>query len=511
MIMAGMRNWLSGGDLKGGADELRSGKVKGVDDKVGKGDRVIVVHCKAGKGRSGTMACSYLISECGWKPKDALARFTERRMRPQFGAGVSIPSQLRWISYVDRWTRGGKKYVDHKIEIVEVHVWGLRHGVKVAVEGFIEQGKKIQVLHTFKKEERIVVEGDAPGGGGITEFMSDMAGYGATEESDSEIGADADYQEIVGNDAASERSTGSQPSRSKSKLGSKTGSIMRKMSKRKSQSPSTIDKVEGSRTKTISMPADGPASPNGGQSAASSATELRSSPTFADASEPGGRAVIFKPKESIRAHTSDINISVERRNRTPGSMGLTMVTAVAHVWFNAFFEGQGPEQGGQADSSGVFEVDWDKMDGIKGSSRKGTRACDRIAVLWRTTPSEGTPGESGVVINEPGENSPVPQMEAADWKGDNKEDPGAEKRLGLRVADPESAEVSKASSIKSQEMGEGDIRDEDSLMGVKLSDPLGDETSGKFSQAESASGSRPQESSKDDPASATAQNGFIVE
>ena len=43
-------------------------------------DRVIVLHCKAGKGRSGSMSVSYLISECGWLKVDALNRFTERRM-----------------------------------------------------------------------------------------------------------------------------------------------------------------------------------------------------------------------------------------------------------------------------------------------------------------------------------------------------------------------------------------------------------------------------------------------
>ena len=73
-IMASMRNWLKA-----------------------KEGRVAVVHCKAGKGRSGTASCSYLISEEGWEVEKALKRFTERRMRPGMGKGVSIPSQLRWI------------------------------------------------------------------------------------------------------------------------------------------------------------------------------------------------------------------------------------------------------------------------------------------------------------------------------------------------------------------------------------------------------------------------------
>jgi protein-tyrosine phosphatase len=78
--MATMRRWLNEKDES--KDKEKSG-------------RVVVVHYRAGKGRSGTMACLYLISECGWAPNDALARFTERRMRPGFGEGVSILSQLR--------------------------------------------------------------------------------------------------------------------------------------------------------------------------------------------------------------------------------------------------------------------------------------------------------------------------------------------------------------------------------------------------------------------------------
>ena len=136
--MASMRDWL-----------------KGLEKPVG---RVVVVHCKAGKGRSGSVACSYLVSEEGWKVNDALARFTERRMRSGFGAGVSIPSQLRWIGYVDRWANHQKLYVERQIEILEVHAWGLRDGVKVAIEGFIDEGKIIKTFHVFSKSERISMD-----------------------------------------------------------------------------------------------------------------------------------------------------------------------------------------------------------------------------------------------------------------------------------------------------------------------------------------------------------------
>ena len=105
LIMGSMRNWLKDKDVE---------------------DRVVVVHCKAGKGRSGTISCSYLISEEGWSPEDAMKRFTDRRMRPGFGVGISIPSQQRWVRYVDRWARHGKLYVERPVEILEVHVWGLR-------------------------------------------------------------------------------------------------------------------------------------------------------------------------------------------------------------------------------------------------------------------------------------------------------------------------------------------------------------------------------------------------
>lgn len=495
MIMASMRSWLHEEDIQStdSKHDTKGDKGKEVGKSEGKGKRVVVVHCKAGKGRSGSMTCSYLISECGWKPEDALARFTERRMKPTFGAGVSIPSQLRWISYADRWTRGGKKYVDREVEILEIHVWGLRHGVKVNVEGFADEGKKIKVLHTFKKEERYVVQGDAPGGGGVMDLLGDA--LSPTNEAD-EIYEDADYNEIVGDDSdkkgsdsASSNNTGkdSSPARSQSKR----ARASQMLSSSPARNPSVKKISAKSKSKTIN-PADFAAasetsSPSGSSlnvpNNNSSQPSLAHASTFADTNEPGGMAVILKPASPVRISNSDVNVSLERRNRAPASLGLTMVTAVAHVWFNVFFEGRGPEQDGRADESGVFEIDWDKMDGIKGSSRKGTRAADRISVVWRVV---GTNGPLPVV-KEPGEGSPVPEMRPADWKGEEGEDPNADRKLGLRAETTASAAVSKASSVKSRDAdGEGGKAggdgtesgkesDDESLKGVKSSDPAGQE------------------------------------
>ncbi|KAF2771843.1 phosphatases II [Teratosphaeria nubilosa] len=358
LIMGSMKNWL---------------KAEGAEG------RVAVVHCKAGKGRSGTVSCSYLVSEEGWTAEDAMQRFTDRRMKPGFGAGISIPSQLRTISYVDRWTKHGKVYVDRPTEIVEVHIWGLRNGVKVAVEGYVEEGKVIKTYHTFQKAEREIVRGSIRKDNGFSDVALEIMGKNKKR-------------------TPTEQST---------------------------QPPETSDNTDLDRTGSDLLE-----SGNGGD-------------------------VIFRPSQPISLPTSDINLDFERRNKSKyGSFA--MVTAVAHVWFNTFFEGLGPEQHGAANDSGVFEIEWDAMDGIKGSSRKGTRAFDRLAVVWKC-PRQRRP----TLVPEPGIGEACPDARPADWRRgeDGRRSGDFEKKLGLREADAESGGLSRASSVAGSGEEVGDERE----------------------------------------------------
>lgn len=385
-IMASMRDWLKGPESEKG--------------------RTIVVHCKAGKGRSGTSACSYLISEEGWSVEDALARFTARRMRSGFGSGVSIPSQLRWIGYVNSWTRYGKVYIERQIEILEVHVWGLRDGVKMAVAGYVEEGKVIKTFHTFDGKERMVM--------------------------------DRESQKIA------------HPSSVSDHLNEK---------------PLPLQESK----------------PQADHSHPSYASSIYSKPAY----EPGADAVLFRPERPVILPTSDVNIDFERRNKA--TYGLTMVTSVAHVWFNAFFESQhfatpsvttadSPSADALSDS-GVFEIAWEAMDGIKGSARKGTRALDRLAVVWRATPE--TKDGMKKIITEPSVGQRVPESKAADWKNANLKTAAESlgKGLGLRTESPSSANVSKASSMTdlSSKALAAERSDGDSEAGVKTHGPEGEE------------------------------------
>ncbi|KAJ5325807.1 Phosphatase tensin type [Penicillium brevicompactum] len=317
-IMGSMRNWLHHLD-------------KDEDEKKEQGERVAVVHCKAGKGRSGTVACAYLISQEGWKMEHALQRFTDRRMRVGFGAGVSIPSQLRYVGYIDRWTNQmGKQYVERPVEILEVHIWGLRDGVKVAVEGYVDEGKKIKSFHLFHRNERTIIED------------------GKTDQYTTHTPVD----------------TQTSPTESSTSSSQQDGTTV----ERSPVAPGTVS------------------------------------------------AMIFKPHKPLIIPSSDVNIDLERRSKASYT-GFAMVTSIAHVWFNPYFEG------GAEHDSGVFETEWDAMDGIKGSARKGMRALDKLKVVWRYPSESQAKGKGkelpaeGRPISEPQPGESIHESDPPDWRG----------------------------------------------------------------------------------------------
>lgn len=114
------------------------------------------------------------------------------------------------------------------------------------------------------------------------------------------------------------------------------------------------------------------------------------------------------------------------------------------------------------------------MDGIRGSSRKGTRSLDRLAVVWRALDGE----IEGVkqIIREPQQGEPVPETRPADWKGSNGGYEGLGRDLGLREQSPSSADASKASSIKSAKSEKTATNDDDDpVAGVRVHGPDGED------------------------------------
>ncbi|XP_073085904.1 phosphatidylinositol 3,4,5-trisphosphate 3-phosphatase TPTE2-like isoform X4 [Manis javanica] len=66
-------------------------------------ENIVVIHCKGGKGRTGTMVCAFLIaSEIFKTAEDTLYYFGERRTDRSISAkfqGIETPSQSRYVGY----------------------------------------------------------------------------------------------------------------------------------------------------------------------------------------------------------------------------------------------------------------------------------------------------------------------------------------------------------------------------------------------------------------------------
>jgi len=233
----------------------------------------------------------------------------------------------------------------------------------VNVDGFVADGKKIKTCHTFTDEERTIVRGTLKSTG-----FADMA------------------VELLGQ---------VNESRSNSRTSSRTNLV------RLDKSSDSTAEVGAS----VSNNKDVNATTERGTSIPG---ELAEELEDAVPEDLIGADAIFRPNQPIILDTNNICVDLERR--TKGAYTWALTTSVAHVWFNCFFEGNGPEKNGEADDSGVFDIEWDAMDGLKGSTRKGTKAFDHIAVVWRVI-------EKKEVVTEPKEGEEVKQSQPANWQG----------------------------------------------------------------------------------------------
>lgn len=89
-------------------------------------ERVAVIHCKAGKGRTGLMACCLLMH---LEPRLANARDAIEyygKARTSDGRGLTIPSQIRYVEYYEQLIRSTGGAVPTHIPAMDVQSFSLR-------------------------------------------------------------------------------------------------------------------------------------------------------------------------------------------------------------------------------------------------------------------------------------------------------------------------------------------------------------------------------------------------
>ncbi|RNF15009.1 tyrosine phosphatase [Trypanosoma cruzi] len=96
-------------------------------------EAVVVVHCKAGKGRTGLLTCCLLMEiepSIGGLAKNAISYYGIQRTFD--GRGLTLPSQLRYVEYYERLRNEYGGEVPAKVPVVDIHQFHIR-GIQAKV------------------------------------------------------------------------------------------------------------------------------------------------------------------------------------------------------------------------------------------------------------------------------------------------------------------------------------------------------------------------------------------
>ncbi|KAG0653886.1 Telomerase protein component 1 [Monosporozyma unispora] len=92
---------------------------------------ICVIHCKMGKGRSGTVCVAYLMKYRNLTFEDSMDMFTEGRFKRIISQGVTIKSQLRYLQYHNSFISFDSRFQKFLLKLLRTDYSPVLHFVTV--------------------------------------------------------------------------------------------------------------------------------------------------------------------------------------------------------------------------------------------------------------------------------------------------------------------------------------------------------------------------------------------